>query len=171
MTATKTARTARPATKAAASAAAPAEVVAPVQAPVEPAKKSHRRLVQDAMAFWQNENQKPLTLVAHLSGTATAGSVWSVKDEAGTTKRAQFTPKAGALVLTGFQEAGAGHSTKAQVAADVAKLGKYDVLQHSTGSVWTVVDEAGKQFSYDRKANTLVEKPAKKVTATETAAK
>lgn len=152
--ATKTTR--RPAAKKAA---------APAPAPA-PAKKSHRQLAADAVTVWQQENQQALTLVAHLSGTATAGSVWKVTAEDGTARRAQFTAKAGKLVLTGFEEKPAGaKTTRDEVAAEAAKLGAYEVVMHSQGSIWTVKNPEGTLFSFDRKAGTVTEKPAKKTAA------
>jgi hypothetical protein len=138
---------------------------APAVTPAKP--KSHRQLVGDATAAWQQENQQALTIVAHLSGTATSGSVWKVRTEAGEEKRAQFTAENGTLRLVGFEDAAKGtKSTRAQIAEVVANLGKYEVVQHSTGSIWTVKDPAGKLYSYDRKEGTLTEKPAKKAPAT-----
>lgn len=160
MTATKT--TTR---KAPAKAQAPAPATKAVTAP---AKRSHRQLVTDAMATWQHENQQALTLVAHLSGTATAGSIWKVRTEAGEERRARFATVDGKLRLVGFDENGAGRTTKEQVVSEVSKLGQYTVIQHSTGSVWTVQDTAGKQWLFDRKAGTLAEKPEKKAPAAKT---
>jgi hypothetical protein len=144
--------------------AAPAPTPAPeVKAPTAPVKKTHRQLVADAVAAWQQTNQEPLTLVAHLAGTATAGSVWKVRTGNGQEKRARFAAGDGKLTLTGFEDsAKAGRSTKDQVAEIVANLGAYTVVQHSQGSVWTVADAAGIKYSYDRKEGTLTPKAEKK---------
>lgn len=159
--ATKTPRTAR---KTAVKAETPAAPVQAQPAPAKPAAKSHRRLVTEAVEAWSAENKQSLTIVAHLSGTATAGSVWSVKTAAGETKRATFTPNRGHLVLAGFEQSN-GKSTRAQVVTALAQHGAYELLQHSAGSVWTAKDAEDKLWLFDVKANTLVEKPAKKAPA------
>lgn len=162
MTATKTTR--RPA---AAAKAAKALAAVPVTAPVTaPAKRSHRQLAADAVTAWQQANQQALTLVAHLSGTAAAGSIWKVRTEGGEEKRAKFTPDGGRLTLTGFEDTGkTGRTTRTEVAAEVARLGGYEPVMHSQGSVWTVKDAAGKLYSFDRKAGTITAKAEKKAPA------